>query len=114
MNKILAAVLFEVVILISSILQIPLKKAATNEKYTGLRFYINPVVILVYGVFFAVTVATTYLYQYVDMTLATLLYKTEYIFITLFSIFILKEKLNRKKMIGMALILGGVLIYSLV
>ena len=112
MNKILAAILFECTIVASAALQIPLKKSAQNTKHRGLRTYLNPVVISVYSAFLLITVLTTLLYQYVDLTLSTLLYKTEYIFITLFSVFFLKERVTKRKLIGFIIIVSGVLIYS--
>ena len=112
MNSIFAIILFELTILISALLQVPLKKAALNPKYTGLKTYLNPLVLTVYFCFFLITFATTYLYQYVDLAFSTLLYKTEYIFVTLIGVLILKEKLSVKKIIGIALIIAGVVIYS--
>ena len=112
MNKGLAIILFECTIILSAALQIPLKKSATNTKHKGIKTYLNPIVIAVYGSFFAITFITTYLFQYVDLVLSTLLYKTEYIFIALFSMIFLKEKITKRRLLGLVVILIGVLVYS--
>ena len=112
MNKLIAAILFEGTIIISALLQIPLKKSASNPKHRGLRTYLNPVVLSVYAAFFAITFITTYLYKNVDLTLSTLLYKTEYIFIALFSVLFLKERITKRKLLGFVVIISGVLVYS--
>ena len=112
MNNIVAAILFECTIIVSALLQIPLKKSASNPKHRGLRTYLNPVVLSVYTAFFAITFITTFLYKNVDLTLSTLLYKTEYIFITLFSVLFLKERVTKRKLLGFVIIISGVLIYS--
>ena len=113
MNSIMATILFECTIIVSAALQVPLKKSALNPKYQGLRAYLNPIVIAVYASFFAITFITTYLYKEVDLILSTLLYKTEYVFIALFSIVFLKEKLTKRKVIGFIIVLSGVVIYSI-
>ena len=85
----------------------------SNPKYRGIRTYLNPVVIAVYGSFFAITFVTTWLYQDVELTLSTLLYKTEYAFIALFSVLFLKERFTKRKIAGFVVILLGVLIYTM-
>lgn len=112
MNSMLAILIFEGTIILSAALQIPLKKSATNPNKRGLKFFLNPIVIAVYASFLLVTFVTTYVYQFVDLTLSTLLYKTEYVFIALFSTLCLKERLTRRKLIGFVVILAGVLLYS--
>ncbi|MBQ1305390.1 MAG: EamA family transporter [Erysipelotrichales bacterium] len=113
MNRLAAAILFELTIAVSALLQVPLKKAAQNPKYKGIHYYLNPIVIAVYGSFFAITIITTFLFKYVDLTLSTILYKTEYIFITVFSVLFLKEKITKRKLLGFIVILCGVLSYAL-
>ena len=112
MNSLIAAILFECTIIISALLQIPLKKSASNSKYRGIRTYLNPVVLSVYVTFFLITFITTYLYKNVDLTFSTLLYKTEYIFIALFSVLFLKERITKRKFLGFVIIISGVLAYS--
>lgn len=113
MSSLAATIIFECTIIVSAALQIPLKKTAQNPKYHGLRAYLNPIVIAVYASFFAITFITTYLYQYVDLTLSTLLYKTEYLFIAFFSIVFLKEKFSKRKLLGFVIVVCGVVVYSL-
>ncbi len=113
MSKAVAIAIFVATIIISALLQIPLKKSATNPKHKGLRAYLNLPVIGAYASMFAITFVTTYVFRYIDLTLSTLLYKTEYIFIGIFSVLILKEKLTKRKIIGFIVIIAGVLVYTL-
>lgn len=93
----------------SSCSQVILKLGA-NRGYRGLKSYLNPYVITGYSVFLLMTLCSTYLYRYLPLSLGTLLDCCGYIFIAALSTGFLKEKWNKKKSIGLGLILGGILL----
>lgn len=96
-------------IFISSCSQILLKKSALENR-TGIWVYLNFQTVAGYGIFFLVTLCTTYLYKYVSLSLGTLLDSSGYIFVTVLSVLLLQEKVSKRKIFGLCLILAGILI----
>ena len=61
-------------------------------------------------------VGTTFLsilaYKVIPLSMGSVLEATGYIYVTVFGVVIFKEKLNRKKLVALALIIIGIVIYS--
>ncbi len=111
MNKYVLVKIVSVVI--SAFSQIILKVSA-NKKYDNkLMEYLNPHVIISYGIFFFCTLLGIYSMKGTSLTFASILNALSYILIPLLSFLILKEKLNRRQLIGIAIIFIGFVIYSL-
>ncbi len=100
-------------ILISSVSQIMLKKSAQKKYPSKLKEYLNPMVIIAYGLFFGCTLITMYSYKVVPLGMAPVLEAAGYIFVAVLSYIFLKEKLTKRQLIGMALIIGGIVVYNL-
>ena len=98
---------------ISSVSQVMLKKAADRSWPSPLREYLNPLVVGAYVLFGLSTVLNILGYRQVDLGLAAVLEATAYIYVTLFGIFLFHERLNRKKILALALILAGILLSAL-
>lgn len=114
MNKILIfSGVYILGVIISSIAQILLKKSADIERENKLKEYLNFKTIFAYGIFFGATLCTLLAYKYIPLTLGTILETSGYIFIAIFSYLFLKEKIGKKKLIGLITIILGVLIFSL-
>ncbi len=117
MNNDSMAAIFSCVFLgsvfISSVSQILLKKSADKTYDSRLKEYLNPLVIIAYGMFFCSMLITMYCYKYVDVSAGPILESAGYIFVGVLGYFFLHEKFNSKKIIGMLLILLGILIFSL-
>lgn len=110
---ILYTIIFLISVLVSSISQILLKKSA-REQYTNfLREYLNPHVIIAYGMFFISTFLTMYAYKKVPLSFGTLLEAVGYIYVPVLSYFFLEEKITRKKLLGAAFIIAGISCYAL-
>ena len=77
-----------------------------------MKEYLNLRVILAYGMFFASTVITVVAYKHVPLSLGPVLESSGYVFVAILSYFVLKERLSKKQIIGMALIVAGVLMVS--
>ena len=113
MNNKFAAILFLLCVLASSCAQIFLK-AGTNKRYQGIMQYLNPYVIVGYGIFFAMTLCSTYLYRYISIVSGTILDSFGYVFVSVLSVIFFKEKWNKKKSIGIVFIILGTILVLLV
>ena len=100
-------------VLISSISQILLKSSA-NQKHGGtLREYLNIKVIMAYGMFFLATLVTILAYKHVPLSMGGILEASGYIFVAVLSYLFLHEKIGRRKMIGLLIILGGIIVFNI-
>lgn len=120
-------------VFVSAIAQILLKKSAGkkygyklrdycyNKGYTKLarllkyepqiREYLNPYVIISYSIFIGATFCTIFAYSGIPLSFGPILAASEYIFVAVLSRTILKEKINKKKLIGLAVICVGIIIF---
>ena len=99
--------------LISAFSQILLKIAATKQYRSWIYEYLNPKVIVAYGIFFLATLITVYCYKVIPLSLGAMLEASGYVFVTVLGYFILKEKVSRQKILGMALVILGVVIVAI-
>ena len=97
---------------ISSISQVMLKKSANKKENTGLKEYLNPLVIIAYGLFFISTVLTMYAFKGVPMNQGPVIESLGYVIVMILGRIFLSEKITRNKLIGICLILAGVLLCS--
>ena len=100
-------------ILISSVSQIMLKKSAQKQYPSKIKEYLNPMVIIAYGLFFGCTLITMFSYKVVPLRMGPILESAGYIFVAVLSYIFLKEKLTKRQLIGMVLIIGGIAVYNL-
>ena len=105
--------LFVFSVLISSVSQTILKTSAEKKYDNRLQEYLNPKVIIAYGIFFLSSLITVVAYKYVPLSLGPILESCGYIFITLLGYFILHEKVGKKKLIGLIVILMGISIFNI-
>ncbi len=100
-------------VIISALAQVLLKKSADVERKNKLKEYLNFKTIFAYAIFFGATLCTVFAYKYVPLSMGPILGTTEYIFVAILSYFLLKEKISKKKLIGLITIVIGVLIFSI-
>lgn len=105
--------LFVFSVFISSVSQTILKTSAEKKYDNRLQEYLNPKVIIAYGIFFLSSLITVAAYKYVPLSLGPILESCGYIFITLLGYFILHEKVGKKKLIGLIVILMGISIFNM-
>lgn len=98
---------------LASISQVMLKKAALRNYENKLQEYLNPLVIFAYIIFFGTTFLSIFAYRGIPLSMGPVLEATSYIYVTIFGVTIFKEKLNGRKLLALALIMGGILVYSL-
>ena len=95
-------------VLVSAISQVLLKKAAMKH----LKEYLNPMVIFAYAMFVGTTFLSIIAYRGIPLSMGPILEATSYIYVTIFGVKIFHERLNKKKIIALFFIVGGIIIYS--
>lgn len=101
-------VLFILSILIASFSQIILKKGASKK-----NIYINRYTIIGYGFMLLSTILTLVGYKGTSLTMSGILQSLSFVFVPLFSFLFLKEKVNKKTMLGIAVIIVGIIVFSI-
>ena len=111
-----SVVLYAVVALfgvfVSGISQVLLKKSANKTYASPLAEYLNPLVIFAYTLFVVSTLLSTLAYKVIPLSMGPILDATGYIYVTAYGILIFHERLNKKKVAALALIICGIVIYS--
>lgn len=100
-------------VFISSVSQIILKKSANKQYPNKIREYLNLRVIISYIIFFAATLCSILAYQKIPLSLGPILEASGYIFVAVLSRVFLKEKISKKKIIGLSIVILGIIIYAL-
>lgn len=96
---------------IASFSQILLKKGAMKQYDTFIREYLNVFVIGGYLLMFGSVFLTMIVYRGMDFMNVPVLESIGYVLVPVLSYFFLKEKMTRKKILGILFILAGILIY---
>ncbi|MCR4690777.1 MAG: EamA family transporter [Lachnospiraceae bacterium] len=99
-------------VFIGSVSQILLKKSAAVKHDNAILEYLNPKVIIAYGMFFMSMLITMYALKVVPLSLGNLLEGFGYIFVPVLGIIFLKEKMTKNRLIGSALIIIGIAVYA--
>ena len=109
--------IYTLIMLLSSFLaaisQILLKLSAKKNHKNWIMEYINPFVISGYLLLLLTMIMNIYAYSGIDYKFGPILTTTSYIVVVILSIYILKEKLNKNKIIGISLILIGIVIFNI-
>lgn len=101
-----------ITVLISSISQICLKSSA-NDKKTGIFVFLNVKVILAYFLFFGVTLINSiFIFKNIELSIILLVETLGFIYVPILSFFILKEKIEKKQILGIILIIIGAIIFA--
>lgn len=105
--------LFLCAVFVSSVSQIMLKKSADKTYESKIKEYMNLRVIIAYGLFFGATLITVIAYKYIPLSLGPILESSGYFFVTILGMIFLKEKVGKKKAIGLLIILIGIIVFNL-
>lgn len=105
--------LFVFSVFISSVSQIMLKKSAMKKYESRWKEYINSHVIFSYIIFFFSALLTMLCYRYIDISTGSVLETLGYFFVTILGYLCLKEAITRDKLVGMALVVIGILIFNM-
>lgn len=106
-------IIFLCSVLVSSVSQV-LLKSSTNKEYTNsLNEYLNWKVIIAYLMFFGATLITILAYRGIPLSMGGILEASGYIFVAGLSRIFLKEKIGRRKLAGLCVILVGIVIFNI-
>lgn len=99
-------------VFIGSVSQVLLKLSAKKEYDNKLKEYLNPLVVVAYIIFVGTTFLSIIAYKVIPLSMGPVLEATSYIYITIFGVIIFKEKVDKKKLIALFLIVLGIMVYS--
>lgn len=100
-------------VLIASFSQILLKKSAEKTYSSLLREYMNFYVICGYGMMFLSMFLTIIAYAGMEFTNVQIVEATGYVMVLVLSYFFFKEKITKRKVLGMIFIFAGIAVYYL-
>ena len=101
-----------IALLISAFSQILLKLSAQKKYLSVWQEYINPFVITAYAMYFFTTILCVFALRYIPVTLSAALDSAGQIFVPIMSYLFLREKINRRKCLGMLVIVIGIVIFA--
>ncbi len=96
---------------IASFSQILLKKGAMNKYDSFIREYLNVFVISGYGMMFLSLFLTMIVYRGMDFMNVPVIEAVGYVLVPIFSYLFFKEKMTKKKILGILFILAGIFVY---
>jgi len=111
MNNYYLLIIFSVIIASTS--QILLKIGAEKHYDTFIKQYLNPYVIIGYGMTFLSMILTILSYRGLEYKIVPLMESLGYIMVMFLSRLFFKEKLTTKKILGTAFILIGIVVYNI-
>ena len=100
-------------VLVASLSQVLLKKAAMKEHGSFIKEYLNIEVLFGYAMLVLSTVLTIIAFTRIDFKNAPVIESLGYVFVMFLSLWFFKEKITKKKLIGNILILLGIFVFYL-
>lgn len=97
---------------ISAVSQVLLKKAAEKKYAHHIQEYLNPLVIFAYILFFGTTFLAIYSYKVVPLSMGPILEAANYIWISIFGVVFFKEKIGKRKIGSLLIIICGILVFG--
>ncbi len=113
MSNLLFYILMILSAFVTAFSQIILKKSA-NRKHRNVVFeYLNPYVLFSYTCYVGVLVLNVFIYTRIDYRFGVVINSLSTVFVMLLSRMILKESITKKRIIGNAIIVCGILVFML-
>lgn len=112
-NSFFCTCLLLVGVFISAVSQVMLKKASMKQYKSAIFEYLNPLVIFAYILFFGTTLLSVLAYRGIPLSMGPVLESTSYLYVTFFGVVIFKEKITRKKIMAIVIILAGIVVFYL-
>ena len=107
----ISIILLVVMVFVSSLTQIMLKKEANKKTKSIVRKFINFNVLFSYFIYFVIAFINVFLYRNIDYGVIIVVESFSYVFILLLSRVILKEKITKLQILGVLLINIGIYLY---
>lgn len=108
MNGVYIAI-FLLSVLISSVSQILLKASANRRYESKMKEYLNLWVVVAYVMFLGSSLMTILAYRGVSLSMGPVLETTGYLWVTILGYMLLKEKVSKRKMLGLSIIVCGII-----
>lgn len=99
-------------VFISAVSQVILKKEALKPHESLVKEYLNFSVIFAYMLFFVASLMPIIAFRVLPLSYGPVLEATSYIYVMVFGALIFHEKVTKKKVAALALILCGIVVYS--
>ena len=99
-------------VFVAAISQVMLKKSAQKEYPNTLAEYLNPLVIFAYILFVGSSLLSVIAYRGIPLSMGPILEATGYFYVTFFGVTIFGEKLTRRKLMALVVIIAGIAVYS--
>ena len=106
-------VVFLTSVFVASVSQIILKKSANKTYENKLQEYLNVPVILAYALVFGSSLLTVLAYKGVPLSLGPILDASGYIWVSVLGAIFSKEHISKKKVLGMAIIILGIIVFNI-
>jgi len=110
-RTLLFSIIFVAGVFLDSVTQLMLKKSALKTYPNRIREYLNPLVLTAYFLSTANTFVVTRTYSELPLSMGPILEASGYLFVTFWGVTVFKEKLGKKKIIALLLIIAGILVY---
>ena len=94
-------------VFIAALSQVLLKKAAMRPHRSVVE------VIFAYGLFFLATLIEVIAYRKIPLSLGPILEASAYLYMLIFGAVFFGERITRRKLLALALILGGIVLFTL-
>lgn len=98
-------------VFVSCLSQVLLKKAALRHYDSRWKFYLNPLVIGAYLVFFVVTWISVYAYRGLPLSLGAVLEASGYFYVMVLGRYFFGEPVTKQKVLGVLLIVAGIFVF---
>lgn len=105
--------LYVLSVVVASFSQILLKKSATKQYTSVIREYVNPYVMIGYGMLFGSMLLTIMAFKGIEFKNGAIIESLGYVLVILLSRIFFREKITKNKIMGTACILAGIVIYYL-
>lgn len=100
-------------VFVSAVSQVLLKRSAGREHGSVLREYLNPWVVSAYALFVGATLLSVVSYRGIPLSMGPILDATGYLWVTLFGVTVFHERLGARRLVALALIIAGIVVYAL-
>lgn len=112
-DMVLSVTILFVSVILSAYAQILLKKSALKQYDSRVREYLNPLVVSGYGIFFLAILLDMIALRTVPVSYLPVIESSSYVFVLFFSRIFLGERLARRQLAAILIILCGIMMYLL-
>ncbi len=106
------SMIFLLGVFVSAVSQVILKKESMKEHDSLKGDYLNFNVIFAYILFVGTTFLSIIALKVVPLSMGPVLEATSYLWITIFGVMIFKERLTKRKLLALLLIVSGIVLFS--